>query len=397
MNAKPAKKIDVLKTDTSQYSVLHHFSQKLSEAFKRSGYDCRLLTRQNRLEILTKDPPELTVSFNGLPAMEGEAIMCDILKVPHLAILVDPPYWAGVFFAKSPYVMLGCDDEYGCTFLEQIHFTRSLFIPHAVEPELAPETQLEKIYDVALLATFIDYEAERASWKINFPQQIINIMEEAVEESFADPNVSFIQAFVSNFYALARKFALGKLPSSLFFDALQSLEKYVKGKDRALLVKALEGFSVHIFGYTTDKMNWKTYLGDKYPHIHVHEAVEFEQAMDIMKRSKILLNPSMKNKHGSHERFFSGTACGALVISSESQFLKTHFKENEELILYQHPHLDKLNAVIKDLLNNDTKRTAIAEKAREKVMLHHTWDARIKEFMPRIQEFIEQIKAQTSH
>jgi hypothetical protein len=394
-NTKPINKIDVLMTDTSQYNVLHHFSQKLYEALKRSGYDSRLLTRNNRLDILTKDPPELTVSFNGLPAMEGEAIMCDLLKVPHLAILVDPPFWGSVYIIDSPYIILGCDDVYSCTFLEQLKFSRTLFIPHAVEPELAPDPLLEKIYDVTLLATFIDYKAERASWKIQFPLQIVRIMEEAAEESFAEPNVSFFQAYVSNFYALARKYSLGELSSSVFFDSLQSLEKYVKGKDRAQLIKALEGYPVHIFGNTLHKMNWKSYLGDRYPHIQVHESVNFAQAIDIMKRSKILLNPSLKNQYGTHERFFAGTACGALVVSSESHFLKSNFKENEEVILYQHSHLDTLNLIIKDLLQNEAKRTAIAEKARAKVMLHHTWDARIQKFMPIVQEFINQIKAST--
>ncbi len=391
MSTRPIQRIDVLMTDISQYSVLHHFSKKLHEALMRAGYQSRLLTRQNRRDILLQDPPQLTIAFNGLPAMEGEAILCDLIKIPHLAILVDPPYWGGVFIIKSPYMMLGCDDEYGCTFLEHLNFQRSLFIPHAVEPELVPDPKLEKIYEVTLLATFIDYEAEMDSWKDKFPPQLVGILQEAAQETFEDPSISFIQSFMSNFYTNARKYDLAHLPSNLFFEALQGLEKYIKGKDRALLIKSLEGFPVHIFGHTTDKTNWKTYLGNKYPHVHVHEAVDFEQALEIMKRSKIVLNPSLKNKQGSHERFFSGTSCGALVISSESEYLKTHFTPQQEVLMYQHTHLKDLNAVIQGLLQDEANRNTITEKARAKVQQHHTWDARIRDFMPKIEAWMLQM------
>ena len=390
--AAPLKKIDVMMTEISQYKVLHHFSQKLYEAFKRAGIESRLLTPAGREKILLSDPPQLTVSFNALSLQSEGDLICDLLKIPHLSILVDPPHWGGVSVMQSPYIILGCDDQYGCTFLESLQYSRHLFIPHAVEIDLKPGPDSERIYDVSLPATYIDFETERNSWADRFPEPVVHLMEETAEEAFTDTDFSFVPIFVSNFYGAARRYHLGDLPSGIFFDALQSLERYVKGRDRGWLAKALRNVSVHVFGNTVSKNSWKSYLGEDHPNIHIHDGIDFDEAIEIMKKSKIVLNPSLKNKQGSHERFFTGTACGALVISSDSPYLREQFIENEEALLYKPTHLEALEPKIQYLLANEEKRRSIVEKARKKVMAHHTWDARIKQFLPQLAEMVQKIR-----
>ncbi len=172
---------------------------------------------------------------------------------------------------------------------------------------------------------------------------------------------------------------------------MQSLEKYIKGRERSALIKGIKKVPVHIFSNTDQETTWKTYLGDDHPNIHVHDAVNFEEAIEIMKRSKILLNPQAKNRYGAHERFFTGTACGALVISSESQYLKSEFIEHEEIVFYSHLHLEKLNSILTYYLAHDEERAMLVEKARTKVMAHHTWDSRIKALLPQLYMMVEDI------
>jgi spore maturation protein CgeB len=392
MPEAPFKRIDVFMTVMSQYNLLHHFSRKLYEAIKRTGINCRLLAFDELSRKLAEDPPELTIAFNGVPEVEGHQFLCEVLKIPHLAILVDPPHCGAVYVIKCPYVMLGCDDQYCCTFLEGFNFHRNIFIPHAVEMELKPDPAIEKIYDVVLLGTYDDYEAEKAPWNSLYPAPIVKLMEETAEKALQDPHLSFINIFIADFHNIVREHSLENLSSVKLFDALETLEKYIKGRDRALLIKGLKDVPVHIFSNTTQKTTWSTYLGDGYPHIHLHDAVNYEEAIEIMKRSKIMLNPQVKNRYGAHERFFTGTACGALVISSESQYLRSQFIENEEIVFYKHSHLDELNSVIKHYLAHDEERNLIVEKARDKVMKHHTWDARLKTLLPRLAEIVEEMK-----
>ncbi len=178
-------------TVTSEYNVLHHFSKKFYEALKRTGINCRLLAFEELSQKLIEDPPELTIAFNGVPEVQNHEFLCNALKIPHLAILVDPPHCGGVYVIDSPYIILGCDDQYCCTFLEGFNFNNNIFIPHAVERELKPDPSIEKIYDVVLLGSYEDYEAQKATWDISYPLPIVKLMEETAELALRDPKLFF--------------------------------------------------------------------------------------------------------------------------------------------------------------------------------------------------------------
>ncbi len=47
------------------------------------------------LEQVIGGRPELTLSFSPQPPIEGDVLLCDLIKVPHLTLLSDPwPYIA---------------------------------------------------------------------------------------------------------------------------------------------------------------------------------------------------------------------------------------------------------------------------------------------------------------
>ena len=71
-------------------------------------------------------------------------------------------------------------------------------------------------------------------------------------------------------------------------------------------------------------MDWKKYF-EKQSNIIVHDAVPYAESLEIMKQSKIVLNSSIKNKFGAHERIFAGLASGALVLTNENIYLKEYF------------------------------------------------------------------------
>jgi len=86
-------KIDVLMPDKSSYQALHYFTKKVYEALVSLGHQCRLLEGDDRYKATLKEPPELMVGFNG--ALEGMPgfFWCDLLEVPFLSLLVDPPFF----------------------------------------------------------------------------------------------------------------------------------------------------------------------------------------------------------------------------------------------------------------------------------------------------------------
>jgi len=365
----------------SQYQVLNHFTQKLYEAFLRTGLQCRLFhDTVESLNTLFSDPPDLLIGFNGIPYFDEHNSFPKRLKIPHLACLVDPPYrfWK---LLSEPYVILGLDDKYFCQMLDQAHFPHRLFLPHAVEPELYSDEKQKPIYDVVMLASFIDYEQRRNSWKTLFPSNVCRILDEAIEMTFADQHTSFV---------LAYNIALNRwkdVPKDLDFAIILSeLEMYLKGKDRVDLLKSMHDQPVHVFGALGDSMSWQDCFSS---NIIFHGPVNYPKALEIMKQSKIILNSCIKNKNGAHERIFTGLMCGALVLTNENPYLQSYFTDEENILFYRHEELPKILDKVNKYLEDESARQRMVHDGREIVLRHHTWDQRaaslLKDLPPLIQ------------
>lgn len=384
------KRIDLLLACQSQYHVLDHFCTKMYEALCRAGYSCRLLGMNGALQKLGEDPPDLTISFNGVPTTISNVFVCDYLLIPHLTCLVDPPYRSRGAMT-SPYIILACDDKSGCDYLKSKKFDLYTFMPHAVEPEISPDPLHEPVYDAVLLATFIDYEVRRFKWRLNYPPVLSNILEQAADLTFTDETTSFMEAFQR--LAAEKSKELESLPGKINYPQLYSdLELYVKGRDRAELVKSIRDAEVHVFGSGFQGYTWKRYLGKEHPNIIVHDGVEYSEALEIMKKSKIVLNCNIKNKYGAHERIFAGMACGGLVLTNENPYLKEYFQDGQNILFYKNGQKGSVNEKVMEYLRDDAKRKRAAEQGREIVMRYHTWDKRVADLIKDLEPLMQKIK-----
>lgn len=381
-------KIDVLLPNASLYEVLHHFTGKLFEALQRAGHSCRLLEGDQRYLVPLESPPEFTIAFNGALRIDDGRLYNDLIHIPHVACLVDPHFRFFDLLA-SRYMLIACDDAFCRQDLLSMNFHNAFFMPHAVEPELAPDPQVERIYDVAMLATFVDCEKRRAKWKELFPQNVCQGMEEAVAEALSDGETSFILALERSLKTfLFDEQGKYKVDLRTVQTIFSEVEMYIKGRDKLDLLQAVSGHQVHVFGKSVDDKGWKEYFNDR-PNIIVHPGVSFREALEIMKRTRILLNSCIKNKHGAHERIFSAAACGAVVVANDNSYLRRGFVDGEEILLYQRAAFAELDERIHRLLSNEKRRQAVAVQGRQKVMDQHTWDHRVAKLIPEIAPVIK--------
>ena len=166
---------------------------------------------------------------------------------------------------------------------------------------------------------------------------------------------------------------------------------YIRGKDRVELVKAIDEAKVDIFGSAESLTGWKKYLGKK-RNIAIHDPVPFEQAIDIMKHSKIVLNSCPWIKNGAHERLFTALACGALPITNENIYLREQFQDGKSIVFYRPNHWDKANHRINEYLANSAKREQVAEHGRNIVMKAHTWDNRAAELIKELPPILKKVR-----
>ncbi len=390
------ERIDLFMPVRSRYDVLHHFTIKLCEALIRSGAKCRLLAAEREnpkpfLDEIFSNPPTCTLSFNGLLPDEEGNFFCDMINIPHVACLVDTPNQF-ITLTRSPLSIITCSDKAGCDFFRGLNHQNVIFMPHGVDKNLAGPIENNRSYDVTLLASFIDYEHLSKSWASRFPPSVCNALNEAAEHTLLTPNITYYQAFVEAINRQVTKPG-GIHPKDLdFIELLDELVMYIKGKGRADLVTSIKDANVTIFGSTSEgDRSWKDFLGSKHPNITTCDPIPHDQAIEVMKKSKIVLNNTPWVTHGAHERLFNGIACGALTLTDQNDYLSETFTNENNIAFYKKSSLNELNALVNTYLSDEQKRLSVVEKGREVVMRHHTWDHRAKQLILELEPILKHL------
>ncbi len=391
------KRIDLfMPPNFSQYGVLHHFTQKLQEAFLRLGVNCRILEAQRSnpkpfLTELFQDPPECTLSFNGLLPDEEGRFFCDLIRIPHVAYVVDSPN-GFVSLVQSPFTIIASVDNQACEFFRGINGRNVLFMPHGVEKNLGLESQnQERPYDVLLLSSCIDYEQIRQQWQKQYSKGLSQVLDEAAEKALADVQISFVQAFVTSLDAFVAKGGEVDPNTVNFIELLDVLEMYTRGRARVEMVKAIRDAKVSIFGSPSATSSWQKQLG-KQANVVIHDAVPYDQALELMQRSKIVLNSCAWIKYGVHERILASLACGALCITDDNLYLRENFSDGVNLGFYEYGKGEALNSLVNQYLSDENKRRQVVAAGREQVMHHHTWDHRAAALLKELTPILDRIR-----
>lgn len=384
-------RIDIFMPPISQYGVLHYMTRDIYEAVKTAGIQARLLIPQYDnpkpfLESIFSNRPDCTLSLNGLLPDKDGNFFCDMIKIPHVACLVDSPNQF-VSLTGSQRNIITCPDIFACQFFQGLNFKQVLFMPHGVGRDLAPDPNLERIHDVVMFASCIDYEGIRASWSKKFPKPLCEVLDDAAERALSDQTTPYVEAFVQALNLSVSKPG-GLEPAKLnILELLDELELYIRGRDRVELIRGIKDAQVDVYGAGKDK-GWQKYLGKK-SNVRLKGPVPYEEALEIMKQSKIVLNSCPWIKNGGHERLFAAMACGALAITNENVYIAQHFKEGKEVVFYRHGQWDAVNDLVNTYLSDDTLRQKIAEAGCKKTMQEHTWDNRVETLLNQLRQILE--------
>ena len=384
-----------LMVNFNMYESKRYFTEKLAQAMERAGLETKIVDahqavlRSETIQEIRNFAPDVTCSFNSFEPMDHkeQRYIWDFLKILHISFMVYSSFYSTTLI-NSDYSLLTCVDRSDLEAVRANHFDRVLFWPHAVERELAADGKEERTYDVVLLGSCYDYESLRVSWQQRNPQSLNKVLDDAIDIVFSDESASLAQALVKAWNASQLD------PQGVDFTTLYYyLDNYTRGKDRVELVRSIKNAHVHVFGdLATDNavgiLNWTQYLAGQ-KNVTVHPATLFGEGMEILKHSKIVLNSMPFFRDGSHERIFTGLACGCLPISSESKYLREQFVEGKELLFYSAKRREAVNELVEEWLGNEKKRREAAAKGREKVMQRHTWDHRLAELLKVLPSMLE--------
>lgn len=390
------KKVCLL-TNYNLYESKRYFTQKLAEALHRQGIETKIIDAResilgaDEISAIQHFAPDITASFNSLDPIGEKRFLWDFLEIPHISFLVDPVFYS-TYLVESPYSIITCVDRSDLSVIQSNNFQNTFFWPHAVEKELSASKDAARPLDVVFLGSCYDYESLRVSWQQRNNTGLNKVLDDAIDIVFSNERASLAQALVQAWNAS------GLDPQGVDFMTLYYyLDNYTRGKDRVELIRSIKDARVHIFGELSPDnavgiLGWQQYMASQ-PNVTIHPSLPFAEGLQIMKRAKIVLNSMPFFRDGTHERIFSALACGCLAITSESIYLREHFRDGDGVVFYRAQHRSDVNGFINDLLKHEGKRKEAAARGREIVMQHHTWDVRVKTLLEELPSIIKQINA----
>lgn len=380
----------------SLHGVLDNFTKNFGEALKKEKIDIEILEGKYDnpkpfLEKILKNPPDCTLSFNGLLPDEKGVFLCDMLKIPHVACIFDTPahYFA---LTKSPYSIVTCVDLDFCDFFKGFNqFKNVIFFPQAAEKNLSETVNKERKIDCLFLGSFIDHEKLRKTWREKLPPVVSNILDNAIDKTLKEEKTSFIQAIVQAINAEMQKKENIDLRMINFEELFDLLVQYVRSKSNVDLLKSIQA-PVEIYADFFNCPNIENELS-RQKNLHLHSSIPYEEAIKLMKNTKIVLNNSPLYKNGGHERIFCGMAAGALVATGANLYLEDRFVDKEDILFYNYNALKDLNEKINFFLKNEKERTEIASRGQKKVLENDTWQSRAKSLIKDLGPILNSIKA----
>lgn len=373
------------------YSSKLYFTDKLAQALRRQGIEVKVLQWPSGpvpdyvLEAIKKEKPSLTASFNQPAPLPDKSYFFEKLQIPHLTLLLDPAIYE-LNLATSPYAIVSCVDHFDCQFFQSTGFERTFFLPHGVERELSFDPKTERTFDVVFSGTCYDPDNLLTWWRAHHPQHVCQVIETAIDIGLSELEVPFYKAVMQSL--------LQNGVSAKEVDLLRInyyVDFYMRGIERVELIRSIKDATVHLFGapsWREEKpiKTWEDYFKDQ-KNVIIHPSVEYAQFLEILKKTKICLNSMPMFKNGSHERIFASLACGALPVTNDNLFVRDHFVEDQDLLLFQFEQLDQINDKVNHYLAHEAERQQVVEAGRKKVMEAHTWDHRARKLLQVIESY----------
>ena len=352
------------------YGVLAGFANSLADALvglgqavittngRYGGYD-ELSTEELQMQVY-----KAVIGFQA-PALETDFFQK--LKGGRYQFWFDNPIFSADFLGKaSKHTHMLCQDAFYAKFMREYHHIENAiqFPPAGEEMEIHAE---EKIYDIVFVGTY--GEEFETAYEDAFQNEFFQYMREHFNSTFEDGLKAIWTKQGKSYTEQEVVQQLSELRSVCF-----DIFNFYRHKVVETILQA--GIPLHVFGDS-----WKKYVGEAADLLIIHPEVAAEEALHIWVRSKIGLNIMRGHKAGMTERIANIMLCGACCLSDETVYLKEHFRDGEDIVLFRGDALEELPRRIKCLLHNEEERTRIARAGQEKARREHTWRKRAEELL----------------
>lgn len=338
------------------HGVLRDFADALADSLCMEGQAVmRVDAGDTDYEYILRHVCKAVVGF------QSAALQTDFVRKlhgPKMQFWLDNPiFYAQQFsgFSEDCYIL--CQDANYAEFIkEQYHLKNALQFPPGGHICSWPG-QTERPYDIIFIGGYIPEENE----------SLEGIYKDYYEYMVEHPDMTFSQGFSE-----LLKAGDGTESRNTIFEYLPDLksvcQRVINHYRKRVIETILEaGFEIHVYGDS-----WNAYRSPNSHRLIRHPEVSVEESLAEWQKAKIGLNIMSWHKAGMTERVANIMLSGAVCLSDETEYLKAHFIEGEQIVCYSLKHLEELPHKIKELLE-DEKRIRIAYEGYEAANAGHTW------------------------
>jgi hypothetical protein len=371
-------RIDLLKNTKSRYDVLAYMTEGIRHALQRAHIPSQVLdlagsTRRQIIEVLRRGKTQYTLGLNIII----DKNFLRPLKTEHIALFVDHMAWH-MEALSCPETLVAFVDRTSAELFEIFGHERTLFLPHAVAKEWCQEkVSLRRDFDCVMAASFIDPEAIVEEWKRYVSKELLTSLLEVAEAALSSSQ-NHMLLLLAAIRAKGKLFQEVRTKNISLFDLITSLEQLIRAHDKIRLLNALEGHKIDLFSAEKDHGGWKRHIRG---NIIYHDAVPFEEEIEIFRRTKVVINSMPTIKYGLHERLLYALAAGASVITNENPYLSLYFQPSRAMLHWNPEKPQSLSKLVDEALSDETARLAAGREDRHTIERCHTWDRRLVELL----------------
>lgn len=370
--------------DTVCYGILSVFAEQFGAALRRLGY---------LVEYFDLSKKEFTEAYRFIgrryqavigvqsymfsaKLSNGTGFMHDTIKAPKYNFLFDHPTRAENHLTETPkrLTILTVDRDYA-VYAKKTYPVNAVFFPPGGICTAFKEQ--ERIYDVTFIGSYFDafsFVLNRFSKFDRKHRFLANRFGLIMKKSPSLPAEKALSLALEHYHMELTRTEFADL-FHMFRDLILCLAAYYRMKTLKSLTEA--GIPVHVFG-----KSWKSCPLHTDPNFIWHDRdLSTEECLSIWQRSKISLNTMTWHKDGITERILNSMLQKAVVVTERNPYMEEAFCDGRDVLLYELDSLDALPGMVRDVLSDPKRLSAIAENGYCNALANHTWDSRAKEFI----------------
>lgn len=358
----------IFRGDQTCHGVLQDFADYLAMGLRDIGES-----------VLMLEPGKIDYDYlqqyicKGFIGFQSEAFGVDFFqKLPGAKVQFwfdNPVFYKNQFSTIPGDVYILCHDENYAEFIRTYYgMKNAVHMPPGGHMQFW-DARKQRPYDVIFIGKFIpetddefeDFEKTYYEYMIAHPDRTFS---KGVQELLHNNGVEINQVDIAETLTEVK-------------HVCQQIINHYKKKVIDTILQA--GYELHVYGDS-----WNKYHSPWEEKLIRHPEVSVEESLLEWQKAKIGLNIMSWHKAGMTERIANIMLAGAVCLSDETTYLREHFLENEQIVLYSLEKLEELPQKIGDVLSADKWKT-IAQNGYHAATAEHTWQKRAHQ----LNQFVE--------